>query len=219
MRNAPLVAAVMTLLPVLAVGQEVPITPLASHKADEALMERISAVVEPGDVLETPAVLFASVKPGSEEDGLCAMVARLVPGDPTSLVTGRLLCVLLDPEHLSSASVLTVRLLIVEGGERRQVKVAFDTLANEGGEQLQLVRQPNADAAQDVMPVPRVPQPIADAMATVGSVKIGAVLSPRGLHIVLAAAAGGGQAAAFTMPTLGQLKARGIEWSEHTALP
>lgn len=219
MRSAPYVAAVVMLLPVLALGQVAQITPLANHEADEALMERISTVLDPGQVLETPAVVFASVKPGSEEDGLCAMAGKLVPGDPNSLVTGRLLCVLLDPGHLAPASILTVRLVIPEGEDRTQIKVALDTLANEGGGELEPVRPPNAEGAQDVMPVPRVPQPIADAMATVGAVRLGAVISPRGLHVVLGAAAGGGQAAAFTMPTLSQLKARGIEWSEHAALP
>lgn len=219
MRSARYVVAVVLLLPVFAVGQVAQITPLANHEADEALMEKISAVVDPGDVLEIPAVVFASVRPGSDEDGLCAMAAKFSPGDATSMVAGRLVCVLFDPDHLAPANILTVRLVMSEGGDRRQIKVALDTFANEGGGELEPVRQPNADATQDVMPVPRVPQPIADAMATVGAVRLGAVLSPRGLHIVLGAAAGGGQAAALNVPTLSQLKARGIEWSEHAALP
>ncbi len=218
MRNAPSFVALLLLVPVLAFGQP-QINPLANHEADEALMEKISALVAPGDVLATPAIVFASVKPGSEEDGLCVMAAKFAPGDATGLVTGRLLCLLLDPAHLSPASVLTVRLMMPDGGDRTQIKVALDTVANEGGEQLQLVRQPNADATQDVMPLPRVPPLVADAMATVGGIRAGAVTSPRGLHVVLGPAAGDGAAAAFTMPTLSQLKARGIEWSDHAALP
>jgi hypothetical protein len=218
MRRASLVAVVLLSVPVVVFGQA-QINPLANHKADEAVMARISAVVAPGDVLESPAIVFASVKPGSQEDGLCVMAAKFAPGDATGLVTGRLLCLLIDPAHLSTANILTVRLVMPEGGDRTQIKVALDTVANEGGEQLQPVRQPTADATQDVMPLPRVPQPVADAMATVGSVRVGAVTSPRGLHVVLGPAGGDGPAAAFNMPTLTQLKARGIEWSEHAALP
>jgi len=218
MRRATLAISVLLVLPAIVVAQA-QITPLANHEADDALMERIATVVEPGDLLKAPAIVFASIKPGAEEDGLGVMLADFPAGDASAMVSGRLVCLLLDPSHLAAANVLTVRLVVPEGGDLSQVQVALETLANEGGETIQLLRQPNTDTAQPVMPVPRVPQPVADTMATVGALKVGAVTSPRGLHVIIGPAGGAGQAAAFTVPTLSQLKQRGTEWGEHAALP
>jgi len=196
------------------------ITPLASHPASDELMAKIVAVLKDEAAVQKPALVFSSVVAGTpDQDGLAVMSAAFTEADGRNLANGRLILLLFDPAHLSSANVVTVRLVRPTTGGLTNLKFAFNTLGAEGQETVQAVLEPNADWTSGVMPVPldKLPQGVADKLVAVGPVKIGAATSPRGFHVLIVRE-GGRAAFAFTVPKLADLQGHGVEWSDNAAL-
>jgi len=196
------------------------ITPLANHPASDELMAKIVAVVKDEAAVQKPALVLSSVVTGTpDQDGLAVMSAAFTEADGRNLPNGRLILLLFDPAHLSSANVVTVRLVRPTAGGLTDLKFAFNTLDAEGQETVQAVLEPNADWTSGVLPVPleKLPQGVADKLVAVGPIKIGAATSPRGFHILIARE-GGRAAFAFTVPRLADLQAHGVAWSDNAAL-
>jgi hypothetical protein len=196
------------------------ITPLGSHPASAELTQKIDPLIKGENIVAKPAVVFASIVAGAKDlDGAAVLPAMFSPGEGQNLANGRLLCLLIDPTHVGAESIITVRLVRPEGAGLPGIKVAFNTLQGEGQQALQTTAAPNTDWVSAVMSVPldKLPPAIADKLATAGPLKIGAVTSPKGFHILLAAAEGGRSAIAFTVPTVADLQAHGATWSENAA--
>ncbi len=191
------------------------ISPVSQTAATDALMEKLGEVIGSPSFVELPAVVLELIPSATDSGTLCVLAAKFRPADATARVTGRLLALLIDTENLTRESIITVRLVLP--GEGQKASVAYATLASEG-EELELAHAAENDWRAAIMTVPSAPDRLADAMATVGESRIGGVRAPKGLHLVMGRA-GGGQLAAFQLPTLAELAQREVTWSKSSAMP
>jgi len=173
-----------------------------------ALIDIVRRVTGDTDLLEDKAVSFVP----DADAPFCVFLAKLPAGDATARTTGRLLGLLAPVHGPVAENVLTMRLVLpADGG--RDLKVALNTVGAEGDE-LGLVSSPNDEWQVELMAIPAIPEQFADSLAEVGEAVVGAVKSPRGLHIVFGRKQGEQtRAVALLLPAVQAMADHGVEWN------
>lgn len=172
-----------------------------------SLLDEIRRVCGDPEILEAKAVTFEP----QDSPAFCVLLAKMPAGDATARTSGRLLGLLAPVHEPTAENVLTMRLVLpADGG--RDLKVALNTVKGEGDE-LKLVSPPSEEWQVELMAIPSIPEQFADSLAEVGEAVVGAVKSPRGLHIVLGRKQGEQiRAVALLLPAVQGFKDHRVEW-------